>query len=203
MNVQEIGASEPYRQFELGSVSGKLTKYTSRRRHVGIGAVIFLAAFALFFVALDATAIADRNLSAFQILDLAIAIVGVSTIIGMVIPSVIKLRASAIRLRVDELGFELDYPDGKSVRTLWSDPKLSFELIDCSDVNPTKLLAGVPHFISVRGVRSLLTKDAFQAMVDGVAKHGLVDSVTRGSRWIYSGDANPLVHHIHAHTARP
>ncbi len=192
------GNATPSAQFDLSEASAKLWPYTSHKRWVGFGVTIFLVAFGLFFLAIDASAISTRSLSFIKTVDSLIALVIVVGGIGGMIVVLTGLKRGAILLRLDSVGFELIYPDGTSVRTLWTDPKLRFVLMDLSGASPSKLRTGLPYSISVRGVRSLLTEEAYSAMLDQVARRGLVDAVAPGSRWIFSADANPVFHHIHA-----
>jgi|HubBroStandDraft_1064217.scaffolds.fasta_scaffold25193_4 hypothetical protein len=194
----EDATAESVMRFDLTEVGEKLNPLTSRKRRVLTAMLIFLVAFGLLFVAGDASAIATHSLPLLQAVDLVIVLVGV-TVTGVVGSLPLgKLKKSAILLSVDGLGFELAYPDRRSVRAEWGDPALEFDLMDSSDVNPSKLLSGVPYSITVRGVRSLLTHDAYVAMSAQVARRELLDSVGRGSRWVYSTDANPIIRQIRA-----
>jgi hypothetical protein len=196
--IQDV--AEPPAQFDLSEASANLWPFTLHKRRALIGAVGGLVAFALFFILLDAHAIASRSLAGFQAIDLLIVLGGVIAILVCtgVVTAILRLKKGALLLRVDNLGFDLVYPNGATIRTLWGDPSLSFDLLDLSDINPTKLGTGPPYSIMVRGVQSLLTSDAFTTLVGQARRHGLHEAITRGSRWIYSSDANPLIHRIRA-----
>jgi hypothetical protein len=192
------GVASPSTQFDLNDLSAKLWPFTSRKRKILIGTEVFLVAFVLLFLVGDAPSIASRTLPPLQAIDLVIVLAGVALIMAMTIPSILKLKRGATLLSIDDLGFDLRYPDGTWIRTLWSSRKLDFQLIDLSHVDPSKLRAGQPYSISVHGVRSLLTMEAYQCVIDQVKLRNLEDSVVSGSRWIYSADASPFFHRIHA-----
>ena len=125
-----------------------------------------------------------------------------SPIICGSVPSILKIKRGAILLLVDDVGFDLAYPDGRQVRTTRSDSRLQFELIGCSNANPSKLRTpGLPYSITVRGANSLLSNEAYSVIIREVANRGLVDSIARGSRWVYTLDASPMIHHIRAPSA--
>jgi hypothetical protein len=200
----EQGTDDSVVHFDLRAASARLSPYTSRRRRVLVIGMLFLVAFGSFFSVIDASAIATRSLSTVGAIGLA-AILG--TVIGGIclsIPTIIKLKAGATVLTVGRLGFELDYPDGSRSTTEWSDPGVSFELFDSSRVAPSKLLTqGMPYSISVGGVHSLLTAEAFAEMMSAVRRHCLEDSPSLGSRWVYTAQGNPVIHHIRAPARGP
>lgn len=179
-----------------------LWPFTLRKRRIAIVVIIFLLAWALLFLAADAPAIAARSLPPFQTVVTLGALMFAATMATYFLLTLWKLKRGAVLLEVDDQGFTLTYPDHSSVRTLWADPSLRFDLIDLTGVDPSKLRVDLPYSISVRGVRSLLTKEAYAVMIDQVARHGLVDSAAPGSRWVFAADANPRFHHIRAASHR-
>lgn len=161
-----------------------------------LAGVAFLLVFGAFLAAVSIGPITRHTLSPALAFGLGVWLFGAAVAVSMLVPSILKLKPSAIRLSVTGTDFTLTHLDGRVVRKAWSDPALDFELGDASDVNPAKLLSGVPYSITVDGVHSQLTKEAYVEMLNQVSQHGLIDSVARGSRWVFSADANPLIHHI-------
>src|SRR5271157_4863412 len=150
----DLAEDDSRRQFELKGLNAELFRFQTHKRRVLLGTVIFLSALGMLFAAVDWSAIATGTLSLVQLFGLLI-VLGVSVGgIAASVSSILRIRKGASYLTISNLGLELSYPDGEGVRILWSDPRLSFELIDCSEVNPSKLLSGNPYSISVRGVRS-------------------------------------------------
>jgi hypothetical protein len=186
-------------EFDLQRASDRLYPFTKRSRWVSIITAIFLVLFGLFILAISWSAIARGALSNYQKFDLSVVlviVVGGLVLMLRLIPRQIK---SAISLRVDDAGFELAYPNGRRIARAWLDSGLDFDVLDFSGANPSILpTADFPYRISVRGVTSLLTNEAYHAIINQVSRHGLVDSVERGGRWLYPANANPVIHHIRA-----
>jgi hypothetical protein len=200
MQPESAGRDEEY---DLDAASRNLYPYTLRRRRVALVGVAFMLVLGLVVVALQAPAIANRSISGYDLLGFILLVGMVATWVPIALSFAFKLRKGAVRLRVNGQGFDLTYPDGAHSRIAWSDPKLEFELMDASEVNPARLLAQPPYSVSIGGVRSLLTKEAYDGMLRAVGDHGLSDITERGSRWIYPADANPRNHRIRPMTRDP
>jgi hypothetical protein len=193
----------PSAQFDLGRVADRLDPLLTKRRRILDGMVAFLSILGALILALKEPEIVAGSLSFW-------GWVGLWTILGGSIGGSVailvllhRLRRSARRLRMDATGFDLYYPDGAIVRTQWTDPRLKFDLVDMSHVNPSKLLSGVPHSITVRGVNSQLTPEAYFSILAEVTGRGLEDTTNQGSRWVFDSDAVPIIHRIHPPASKP
>ncbi len=137
------------------------------------------------------------SLSSYQVFDLStITVLVVGGIAGLLYLLRRRIQG-AVYLRVDDVGFELVYPNGRLDARAWSDPSLSFELIDFTNLDPSRLpTSDFPYSIRIRGVQSLLTEEAYQAMMANILLHKLQDSADRGKGWIYPAGSTPIVHKV-------
>jgi hypothetical protein len=187
--------------FDLREASERLYPFTRRQRRVLIATAIFLVLLGAVFFLGNWTGIAHRSLSGYQWVDISIVYTSVVGGLVAILWSLTRLVRGAISVRVDGAGLELTYSDGRSVRELWSDSDLNFELIDFTGANPATLhTADLPHSIRIQGVRSLLTTPAFDSILHQVEHHQLIDTVSRGGRWSFPSDANPTIHRVRAAT---
>jgi len=183
-------------RFDLSEESRKLSPYILRKRRIEFATIVALFGLGIVFSTAYGPALARGSISIDR-LTVLLAIIGLLIwTCALSLPGIVNSYLSAIQLLIDARGFSLLFPGGKSIRMEWSDPALEFELIDCTDVEPSKVLTGVPYMISTRGAVSLLSEGAFHALLTQVQTRGLIDSPRRGSRWIYTAGANPMIHHI-------
>ena len=186
----------PSRVFDLSSINASLDDLKARRKRLLIASVGLLVVAAIVIAGFDARGSIDRTYSAYETLSLIVADGFIVFLIVTTNPSILSRRSGAAELRVSEQGFELLYPDGDIFSVNWLNPKLEFDLIDASGANPAKVLSGSPYSLAVCGTRSLLSEEAYFEVLSQVRRHGLIDTTARGSPWIYSSDANPLIHHV-------
>jgi hypothetical protein len=184
---------------DLSEASARLYPFTRHQRRVLIATAIFLVLLGAVFLLGNWTGIAHRSLSRYQWVDLSIVYAIVVGGLVAILWSLPRFVRGAISVRLDDAGLELTYSDGRSVRVLWSDSDLEFELIDFTGANPATLrTVDLPHSIRIQGVRSLLTTPAYDSILHQVEQHALVDTVRRGGRWYFPADANPTIHRVRA-----
>jgi hypothetical protein len=184
--------------FDLRDASRQFLPFVIRRRRILIGSVVFVAALLVITIVSPSKSGVGPHQSPYLTINTVTALACLSAVLGANLAVLSRERPGADRLTVAETGFELDYPGGRKVGVLWTDPHLEFELMDCTQVNPSKLgTPGLPYSIRLNGRRSLITKDAFFEMLAQVENRNLVDIRTRGSRWFFPADANPVIHRIH------
>ncbi|MGA8536983.1 MAG: hypothetical protein WB789_06280 [Thermoplasmata archaeon] len=193
-----MSASAPDQEFDLTEVSARLAPLASRKRWIFIGVIAFLLAFGSLIFGAKAEGLPYRSFDAYAIADLGLILAIVVVGLGIAVPAAIRAGPPAIRLSIDDSGFDLTYPNGSIARTKWLDPRLRFDLVDMTQVNPAKLLSGNPYSVMVRGSQSALTPEAYMSLLAEVSSHGLVDDATLGSRWVFDADADPLIHRIRA-----
>lgn len=183
--------------FDLKEESAKLWRVTAHRRRVLLGTVVFLAAIGALAFAIQFRPILTGSLPAADVVDLSIIF---GTVIGgicVTVPIIVRLRRGAVLLRVDSDDFRLTYADGADLSVSWTDPRLSFDLIDFSKVNPARLrLRENPYSLTIGGVNSVLSRDAYSALTEQAIAHGLIFTTQRGTRWFVPPDAVPTIHHI-------
>jgi hypothetical protein len=168
---------------------------------VGIAFLLLLGALA---VGANAHNLATRTFPVYETAGLIIILIVVVGCIALTIPSLYRLKPGAIRLMIDDLGFDLVYEDGKVVRENWSDPTINFQLYDFSETSPGALRTpGLPYSIVVRGVTTVLSNDAYSAIVAHSELHSLVDSTAFGSRWIYPTGNSPTIHRMRSSGQNP
>jgi len=183
-------------RFDLREVSSHLVPFTVRRKRIAILGVIFLGGFGGFFAATSIPRILSGQFPSGDFFGFGIILVMVGGGIAMLTPILTGPTVGASELVIGESGFELRYPSGKSTSVVWSDPELHFELADCSQVKPGKLLSGQPYSMTLNGVRSLLSPEAFSEVLRQATDQGLLVTTGQGSQWIYSADANPIIHQV-------
>lgn len=170
-----------------------------RRFRLAVGGLIFLLAWGLLLLLVSAPSIVHGTLSGYQIFDWVIISFVVVFGVGLLLPAARRLKEGAQRLSIDPLGFDLEYSDGKSVRTLWASSGLRFDLLDLSAVDAARLrLPEYRHFIRVHGVETPLTPHAYLAMIDQIAQRNLVDTVGPARRGIFPPDPTYAIHHVRA-----
>jgi len=194
----QVGGHSPV--FDLSQASARSRMATRGLRRTALGVACFLALLGVIVVFTTSwRALLDGTLSVYQTFD-TLVLLGI--VIGGLLGSywlVVYRTPSATAILVDETGFELIHYRTRHVSKLWSDPKLEFELIDFSDVNPSALsIPEFPYSIRVRGSESLLTRPAFEAISAQVRAHRLVELVVRGSSWRYPTETTPLIHRVSA-----
>jgi hypothetical protein len=109
-----------------------------------------------------------------------------------------KRVRGAISLRLDSSGIQLTFLNGRQTKMGWSDPELEFKLVDFSGATSKWIQwPDLPQSILVHRVESRLTPAAYEALLGEIARHGLIDQVTKGGRWIYPSDASPTIREIH------
>jgi len=173
------------------------------RRDSVIG-ILFLVGFGLVIFWVSWSSIIHRTLSGYQEFDLSVVGVVVVGGVGGLLWQLRRHAPGPVSLRVDSQGLDLAYPSGEHTIAFWSDPILDIDLLDFSGADPTVLrTADYPYRISIRGVQSLLTSEAYHALSDEIKRQGLRDTIGRGGTWLYPAKANPIVHHIRAGVPPP
>jgi len=195
--MQRSDSSESAKEFDLTQVNLKLDALKTRGMRIQVSALTAVVAAEFALVAIWFRPLLSNALSLYQTVSLLmIAGFGVWLLLFVTLPYHRRTKRGATLLRVNDHGFWLTYPDGNNYHALWLDPLLTFDLIDASDVNPSKLLSGTPYSIAAEDIRSLLPQSAYEELTRQVRAHDLAVSTSRGSPWIYASDANPLIHHI-------
>jgi hypothetical protein len=144
-------------RFELRAENEKLRPFTTRSRWVSVVGIAFLLLLGALAVGANAHNLATRTFPVYETAGLIIILIVVVGCIALTIPSLYRLKPGAIRLMIDDLGFDLVYEDGKVVRENWSDPTINFQLYDFSETSPGALRTpGLPYSIVVRGVTTVL-----------------------------------------------
>lgn len=189
-------------RFDLAALNTKLDRLKRKRRNQIVAYILGILGLGLLVFLIDLRSITSDSVSTYQLGGL----LGLMGLIFFVAVVSISKRASnkpgAVEIALDEIGFELVYGDGTRVSTEWGDPLLSFDLVDTSRVNPSKLRVDTAFSIIVRGVQSLLPADAYRALLVEVHRQGLSDGLSSGSRLWYASDAIPEFHHIGPQSAR-
>jgi hypothetical protein len=191
--AQQVGPTE----FDLRAESAALRPFTTRSRWVSVGGVTFLLTLGAVAIGANAHDLSTRTFPFYETAGFVVIMVVVVGVIGLTVPTLFHLRSGAVRLKIDGQGFDLEYGNGRIVRQPWDDPKLSFQLFDCREVNPSALRTpGLPFSIIMRGITTVLSNEAYSALINQVALRGLSDSPTRGSQWLYSAEDSPVIHRI-------
>ena len=189
-------------EFDLSAASARMWPSTRRSLCVEVGVLVFLLGLAAFN-SVSWVEVARRPLTSYQVIGMSsieVMSVGVAGWLAHLIPRRVR---GANSLRVDERGFELIYPNGRRVARAWSDPDLSFDLVDFSGANRSVLMEPeFPRSILLEHVESPLTVEAFCALREQISRHRLVDSSGRGSRWLYPPTAIPVIYRVRPLAAR-
>jgi len=201
--TQRAGGEDRSQLFDLSTASAG--SWASKRRLVGIviGLVVLLTLGGVTVLTTTPWgALFAGSLSFFQGFD---ALVLLGTVVGGLIGSYWLLALqypSAVELRIDSSGFELTFRRRGQTRRSWSDPKLELQLIDYSRMEPSALATpAFPYSIRVGWARSLLTREAFEAMTEQIQLRGLEEQIIRGSPGASGHDMSPLVHRVSSSTA--
>ncbi len=183
--------------FDLTAASDKLWPATRRLLRTAVGVVVFLIAMGLIVLAASWTTLTKGSPSGYQIFDLSVIAIMVVAGVAILLRETTRRVRGAVSLRVDETGFELSFPTGKRLSKTWSDPSLTFELIDFGKVTPSVLAApDFPYSIKIRGVESYLTTEAYAELLARIQQHQLIDETRPGGTWLYPPDASPLIHRV-------
>jgi MFS superfamily sulfate permease-like transporter len=148
-------------------------------------------------------ALFNGSLSFYQTFDaLVLLVIVVGGLVGSYWLVAIQWPSATV-LRIDDIGFELTYRRGRRISKSWLDPRLEFELIDFSGVNPSALsVPEFPHSVRLGWAESLLTREAFDAMTGQIHGRQLVEVAAKGSTWRYPAEASPMVYHISSIASR-
>ncbi len=107
-----------------------------------------------------------------------------------------NVRSSGASLTCDEKGLEIVFSDGRTAKVDWSDPELSFMLLDFSRTDPALLLSSAPYAVVLRRTTTALTLEAFNAILSQVQRQELVGKVERGSPWEFGASSAPTIYYI-------
>ena len=129
-----------------------------------------------------------------QLRDVCIAIVAIflaanSYIIVSNYPSK-RAGATLIVLNPEELGVEYSNRPAQHIR--WADPALNFRMIDYSRVNPKMLAVSSPYVLEVERILSVLTTEAFHAILTEAQTHRVSIREVRNQSWWSSGPGTVL-----------
>lgn len=189
----------PYREFDLRRASVRLGPFVRRFRRDSFIGIVFLAVFGLVIFGVSWSSITRGALSGYQAFDLAVVAVMVVGGVSLLLWQLRRHVLGAVSLEVNDHEFELVYPSGKRTVVSWSDPSLEFTLLDFTGADPSVLrTAEYPYRISIQGIESLLTNEAYEALASETKRLGLDDAIERGSTWRYPARAIPTIHRIHA-----
>lgn len=169
--------------FDLRDLNLALKRAKCRDNLVSAGAAVFCLVIVALLLAFDLGRAWRGLLPTFGVVILFVAVVWLLGITGALLRGIWRKRPGGEALMVNDQGLTLEVPDGPTVHVLWSDPRLQIELHDLSRVNPGVLSVSTPYFLKVEGVHSAISKQAYEAILDQVRSHGLVDRTGHASRW--------------------
>ncbi len=197
--AQHLATSET--DFDFGTLADECDRVKRNKRVVLLGGAVFMIGVGLFFVIVDLGALATGSLSTLRLLTLLIVLAIVGSCLSVVPGGVAFTRKSARRIRIDDLGLELNDLAGKIQRVAWADPELSFELHDFYQLPDPDSQTKPRCFIRINWRDSPLSRPAFDRLLEVARLHGLSIDRSRGSRWIYSVALVPTVYRVRASPA--
>jgi hypothetical protein len=182
--------------YDLSRPRSQLEQLLASRRRLFTAGVVFAVALATLLTVLSVRPLEDHSLPTQLQIGLAFFLGVLVLGVAMLLPTQTGLRSGAIQLKVDAGGFTLVYADGRSSQMEWNSPNLRFDLIDMTRVAPSALLVDTPFSIRARGVRSLLTPEAYLALASEVRDRGLSEEIRPGNRFLYSSSSAPIEIHV-------
>jgi hypothetical protein len=179
--------------FDVRELNHALNKAKRRDNIASAGGVVFCLAVVALFLVSDLLRAFRGQLPAFGVVVFAVSVVWLTAIAGVLVGAIRRKLPGAALLVVDAHGMGLELPDHTSVSVQWTDPHLHIELHDLSRVNSSMLSVDTPYFLRAAGKLTALSQPAFDAILDQVKAHDLVDQLRPASRWFSPAGA---VHHI-------
>jgi hypothetical protein len=149
------------------------------------------AGFLAFFLSVSIRPLESNTLPLPVLLGLFLLLSALCFGIYYLFPTRAFLRRGAEQLEVDSTGFTLLYSDGHTDRVNWDSNLLSFDLIDLSTVESQRRLTENPYSLRVRGVRTILTAEAYVSLRHEASSRNLILSEGPGSRGVRDASANP------------
>ncbi len=190
-------------RFDLSGLRVADAKWKRRGLWMGWGCGIM---FALFGVGLTAGAvrhIVHPTLGLQDVWPLYGGVVVVWALVAMFGLNLTSFYPGAVALDVSASGLILTYPRGKVETWSWDEPHLRITVVDCSD-EPLWTNDGIsffleriayPRIIGLSQRRSLLTREAFEAVVNAARVRGLQVTPGRGDALSYG--CHPPLYRIH------
>jgi hypothetical protein len=184
------------RSFDLSELRAQFEPILRSRRRFAMVFIVFMLAVASFLVAVSVRPLELHTLptSVLAALVYLLMVIGIGT--WLILPNQAKWRSGAERIDVDSRGLTLAYSSGTMSRVEWTDSKLRFDLIDMSGVATGRLFVGTPYSIRVEGLRSLLTPEAYEAVLTEVRDRGLARNLEPGPALLGSRPGAPRVVHV-------
>ncbi len=187
-------------KFDLRTLAMQLDRVKGKLRAIywlAIGLVVFLI---LLFVPVTIFRTITGTIGG---LELGVT-VGVSGLCGYIALQVIqglgKTSPSAISITVSNHGFELMFPRDRTVRVDWSDPHVTLELFDFSGSLPPSPPVDSPFGVTVKGVDSALTHEAYHIVYAQAEARGLIRRSAPSPNMWYPRGVVPVVHYVRADT---
>jgi len=170
-------------EFDLQSLNVDLNRSKRRLAVTSVVFAIFCLSVVLILVVSYIPKIQNGSISALELLVSVVGVVVLSGLAAILVWGLRWKRPGAYRARVGPEHLELAFPDDRQIRLTWSDPSLRFDLQDYSDVRPGLLSIQGRHFLQVEGFDSALSPEAYRAIEQQVAAHGLSEAVRPASGW--------------------
>jgi hypothetical protein len=194
------GMAKDPSSYDLEGPRSQLEPFLRSRRRLFLSGFVFSVALSGFIILVSIRPIEAHALPVQLEFGLVFFVSVLLFGAALLLPTQVGLKSGAVRLNLDDLGFTLVYPDRAHARVDWGDNNLSFDLIDMRNVAPTVLRVGTPYSIRVRGVRSLLTAEAYQAISSEVHTRRLSERNTVGSAFLYASIRAPIEIHVSQRT---
>jgi hypothetical protein len=87
-----------------------------------------------------------------------------------------QARRAATRLTIRADRVELAYPEGRTVRFLWSDPKARFMLYDGTEAPSYRKVVSTAYFLGDRQRLSAIPREAYDRILEEARRNGVVRS---------------------------
>lgn len=179
--------------FDLSSLAVQLDRVKHTRRLfllLPIGTIIFLF---LLFVPETIARGFRGDASSLEIgVTLMVVLMG-GGILGISISGIRKLGPTAVVIRLDGKGIEVEYPRGASRHHRWNDPNLSMKLFDFSD-SAHLFPVETRYSVMIDQIESALTPEAFNRLYSHLDARSLIKRSERVRSLFYPVGVAPLVH---------
>ena len=171
--------------FDVREANLQLNRAKRRINIVSGGLATFFLAIVLWLLFAELPRALNGSLSVFGLFLILVTVVWLVVLTSALVWGIWRKRPGAEVVQVDSHGMSLEISGRAPVHVLWSDPTLRMELHDLSKVDASLLAAQTTHYLRLREFYSALTERAYDAILEQVGSHCLVDQVGPASRWFW------------------